>query len=230
MKLSKTDILGRTNKIFHDYTWCGMFQGFRDYTGIGNELGSSTMFNTPLAAKQLAFVLANSEHPLVEEFIGQKRKKEYEFVESSIDKLVKNKVLKNTKILDLGCGHQPTFARCSRKLGADVYTADILPVNDLMYFDDYVGKGFSKKDRLIEEKRHLQLDLNSEDSIERIRKFSGGEFDVVTEAHLDTGTAIYGKYIYCPKGKQIALELLKQGGVHYVPEFEGSIIIKGVRK
>lgn len=188
---------------------CGI-NGLRNYTGVGNPLGISSCENSPLSANQFYCALSMSKDPLVDALIKDKSIRNYNFDPKS---LIEKKVLSGMKILDLGCGHAPTFARCSRHMGADVYTVDLFPASK---FEEYDSIPTWLKE--LEIKNHIILDLNLEDAVEIIRKISGVDFDLVAEAHLRTDG--------CYRGKEIALPLLKQGGVHYDGSFSGGISIK----
>jgi len=150
------------------------------YTGLQEEyLGGSHGFNTSEAAQQLVFALFVSAHPLVLKLLDSDVTPET----FNPEPLREAHVLKHMKILDLGCGGKPTFARTARRLGADVYTVDVCPSNDLLFCPAL----FSQSDRELETARHVQLDLNAPDSAERIVAVSGDGFDLVTSAWLKVG-------------------------------------------
>ncbi len=177
---------------------CGIY-GLEKYTGIINQLGCSTCENTTLAAEQFNFTLAMSSHPSIDQLIMDESITPGTF---DPEPLMEEGVLKGMKILDLGCGHLPTFARCVRHFGAEVYTLDMIPASDLeavTYFQEC---------RELEMRNHIRLNLERRDATEKISEISGGEFDLTTEAHLSTDGF--------SKGREIALPLLKQGGIHYI--------------
>jgi len=114
-------------------------------------------------------------------------------------------ILSGMKILDLGCGLIPTFARCARKLGADVYTVDLKSAQDLQFDEQY----FTTKERELEANNHVCGDLSNSATIDRIINISGRDFDLVTEAHL-TSALFFG-------GKDVAMKVLASGGYWYDP-------------
>lgn len=187
-----------------------------EYTLMKRKFGSSTQENTPLAVSQLLFALALTQHHLLEKIsdieldqLPLKKSRE------KFKELVDNKVLNKIKILDLGCGPQPTFARIGRALGADIHTADILGSEDFEYADkDNVDPQIIEA----EVKNHIKVDLNSEEAIKIIEDNTGGNFDLITEAHLKTGGSSKGLPYWiraCERGKKIGLPLLKQGGIYF---------------
>lgn len=129
------------------------------YTGVGAHLGVATVENSPLAADQMEWVLALSRHPLVEDLIRDKSINAGNF---NVEPLAKAQVLRGLRILDLGCGTMPTFARCCRRLGAVVYTVDFCTINFGLATDAFKGHSdLSPLDRYLEERDHLGLDLGS---------------------------------------------------------------------
>ncbi len=188
----------------------GEIRGTENYTLISDPIGFSSIENSPMASSELMFSLALTAHPLVEELVNidesrfkylEKSEQDTKFLE-----LVKSKVLKGFKILDLGCGHSPTFARVARALGAEVYTVDQFEADKF----EYDHKGKIKKSIISKEVRaHIALDLNSRDAVQMIKDRTGGDFDLVAEAHLTTEGFF--------DGIKIATPLLKQGGIHFDP-------------
>lgn len=174
--------------------------GLREYTGVGNPLGSSTCVNTPFAADQFQFALAMSKHPLVEDLISDESINPWNF---NPIPFIEAKVLEGMKILDLGCGHQPTFARCSRLFGAEVYTVDRIPSSIFTVYNVPEGQ------REVEIQNHFQMELPMLPYDCRDIKIDIGEedFDLVTEAHASTD----GFH----SGEQVAYPLLKEGGLRY---------------
>ncbi|MEM0438371.1 MAG: hypothetical protein QXU54_03680 [Candidatus Micrarchaeia archaeon] len=156
--------------------------------------------------------MALSNHPLVRELINGMENGSINDDNFDPEPLRKAKILKGLKILDLGCGPEPTFARASRRFGADVWTVDVIPAS-MFDFDE---KYFTKRDRQIEVSRHIQLDLRVPDAAEKIITASGGNFDLVTEAHLTIGWNWdeFGDVEY-HEGDVLAMKLLKKGGFHY---------------
>jgi len=179
-----------------------------EYTGVG-KLGQSTIFNSPMTTDQIIFAMLLGGHPLVLELL----EKEFGWKDFDPAPLREARVLAGMKILDLGCGIKPLFARVARKLGADVYTVDVIPAD---CFPDYF-LSHSKKDKQDEIAKHIQLDLNGDGAVEEIKKRSGGGFDLVTESQLHLGASWdkFGGRVTCNYGKPIAMQLLKTGGYHF---------------
>lgn len=171
-----------------------------EYTGLGDLLGQSTVENSPFCSDQIIFAMVLSNHPLIIKLLKKNLNSPYDF---DPEPLYKSQILKEMKILDMGCGRRPTFARCARRFGADVYTADKIHSKEFEYYKHY----FPEKSREEEIRRHIQTDLNNPESLEFILQNSGGNFDLVTEAHLDTEG--------CDNGEKVALKLLKKGGVYF---------------
>lgn len=205
----------------------GEIWGTEDYTLIEEPIGNSTTENSWMAARQLEFAFALSLHPLVEKFslleasrypVIKEKTDKYEIIRPSeetkkqeerfareIKKLIESHVMRQLKILDLGCGHSPTFARVARASGANVYTVDLF---DLEYGDESEINPQIIKEEI---EKHIKLDLNSPQAIETLEHITGGNFDLVTEAHLGTG----GTTAAFDKGKKIGWPLLKIGGIYF---------------
>ena len=198
----------------------GMIPGFRNYTGVG-VLGKSTMHNSPMAAKQLELALVLSKHELIQRLMEDDT---VGFGSFQAEPLIQARILQGMRLLDLGCGYMPTFARCARALGSEAYTVDVIPAEDLQFynFDDY----FTQKERDTEVGNHIQTDLNDPKALEKIVNASGGNFDLITSAHLHTG-GFYKDKEYFPGGslRGIVKNLLKDGGVYYRSE-ENQIFFK----
>jgi len=209
--------------------------GTEDYTLIGAPVGSAITLNSFHTARQFEFALALSLNPLVEEFAQQnvkffpemkkridlpdggyqitiesspESKKQFEKFETGVKNLIENQVMKGLKILDLGCGSKPTFARAARAAGADVYTVDIFGADGFEYDD---RKEIDPEIIRYEIKKHIKLDLNDPNAVKILQERTGGNFDLVTEANLHTGGATAAFH----EGKKIAWPLLKPGGIHF---------------
>lgn len=216
----------RYNKLrdkIHDKLDTGAgIKAFTGYTGVCNPLGYSTCYNSPASAKQLEFALVLSGHPLVQELIEDNSITPWNF---NAEPLIDAKVLRGMKILDLGCGYEPTFARCARSLGGEVYTLDVIPANELNFYNDF-EKGFTQRDRDVELEKHIEANLNHPNILGTIIKKAGKEFTLVTSAHLESGGGYNGKEFYPPYNtEEIAMSLLKPRGV-YLKELFGEIKIK----
>ncbi len=201
--------------------WRDGIEGTEDYTLIGEKIGVNRIENSSMASRQLLFAMALSQSPLVENLVKSWEELQTgelytnnrlgkETMKEEFEKMTKEKPLKGLRILDLGCGRQPTFPRIVRALGADVYTVDQISADAFKYYDDQertakIRKGIIKK----EKQNHIQIDLRSKNVIEILKDKTGGEFDLTTEAHL-TSDDFRG-------GWKIGLALLKKGGFHYDP-------------
>ncbi len=179
----------------------------------GYAIGSGRCDNTPFSRKQLEFALITSKHPIVKEILETGLVDDYENWENFIangkklsEKLEKNLVLKGVKILDLGCGYIPSFARCSRKLGAEVYTVDLIPSEEFEFDEEY----FSQQDRDEEINKHIKLDLWDPNSLEKITQKTKSNFDLMSSAHLSTSDG--------PNGHDVMerfAPLLKKDGIYF---------------
>lgn len=176
-------------------------------------VGAGEIDNTPYTTKQITFAIALSNHPLVHEII---KRKDIEPKNFDGEMLVNNKILKGLKILDLGCGIRPVFARVARYLGADVYTVNVESSADF----DFKSENFLEEYRGLEIDHHLQIDLNEEDAAKKILDLTNGGFDLVTEAQLKRISPITRPYkdesfFSFSRGHNIARDLLKLDGVYY---------------
>jgi len=171
-----------------------------EYTGHSNRLGISTIYNTNFCSDQVEIAMLMSDHLLIRELLESNIRGE----EFDPDPLRRAQILEGMRILDMGCGNLPTFARCARRFGAEVYTVDLISADEFYSVNYY----FTKDDVETERMCHIQLDLGKPGVVEVIRERSGGEFDLVTEAHLETDG--------CYKGRDIAFPLLKQGGIYFI--------------
>lgn len=192
----------------------GVIKSTEKYTLIDEPIGDSRVENTSMASSQLVFSLALGHHPFMQELKDIKFKElATEEQKEILNKLSEEKVLKGLKILDLGCGTVPTFARLARAFGAEVYTIDIIDTD-----------GFVKNEKAdteileVENKNHIALDLHNEDALDTIQHVTDGNFDLVTEAHLATGT-FRGNKSHSFNGKNIATKLLKEGGLYFRADF-----------
>ena len=202
--LNEKDFLRRIKMI---YKGLGL-ASFAEYSGVHDTLiGFGEVYNSRSVPLQLAGTIALSKHFLINRFLADGKK-------INARELTKKKVLKGIKILDLGCGYKPTYARCARAMGAEVYTIDIIPSEE---FDVYEEENFSKEERQSEIKNHLTLNLEDERVIEKIEKSFGKDFDIITESHLQTITAHWKnkfEFISFQEGEYVALRLLNSHGVY----------------
>jgi len=215
--------LGR--KIEED--WGGIKAFDFPYSGA-NHLGCSTSTNSPFTSRQVEMALVlRAENPLIKVIVDDPIVNSGNFNPLP---LAVNKVLQGLKFLDLGCGEEPSFARVVRNLGAQVYTLDVIPADRFDRYDgvdsrpwvtEKIGEEGIRKQ---EDKFHIQIDLRDKDAFEKIMERTGGNFDMVTSSHLETGsprTMAGGEFetirppwgIY-PEAKE-SLKLLKPGGLYY---------------
>ncbi len=208
--------------------------GTEEYTLTRKLMGSSSTENSPATVRQLLFTLAFSEAPLVQEMARSDYKiyppiqekddagfvvltrpdpkalEQAEKFRSEMRSLIESKVLSGLKILDLGCGSEPTFSRVARAAGADVWTVDLIGTDQFEYEDK---SKINPKTIEIENEKHIKLDLADPRAVEKIQELTGGNFDITTEGHLHTPgytRAFEGDSI------KIGMALLKKGGAHFV--------------
>lgn len=216
--MDKDKLIQRGDVLLSNLSGGDLFWEFDgSYTGAYGCLGYETAFNSPLCSYQLCYTLAFSNHKLINDLINK--------THDNFDPapLAQAKVLNNIKILDLGCGFQPTYARCSRKLGAQVYTVDVIPAKNFEFEEKY----FSNEDRKTEAKHHILVDLNSNNALEKIIKKSVGEFDIVSTAHLKSGWSHKNKSYSPPHYiDELSFSLLKTGGFYISIESTTKIITK----
>lgn len=201
--------LERVKKIFQGLQLLSLgidgLDGTRDFTLIGDPLGYSSEENSSAASNQFLFSLAMSGDTQVKEVAARENRNK---IGEIIEELIKKQVLTGLKILDLGCGSRPTFARVARAAGADVYTVDVQGAEDFEYYDkEKIDARILKE----EVEKHIQVDLHDEGALEMIRQKTGAEFDLVSSAHLETG---FGGYNFS-EGKGLAMRLLKKGGLYF---------------
>ncbi len=188
--------------------------GFGAYTGSKFDqcIGQHTIYNGVITAQQLEFAMAMTRSPVLVEMISNKIKGE-----ALADALVQNKIMNGMKVLDLGSGPTPTFARCCRAMGADAWTVDVLPITK-----DEDEMLFSRERAAEELAHHLVLNLEPDreetdpprpPAIQVIQGVSGGDFNLVTECNLETAGSPSGATFY--GGYKIGMELLRKGGVYY---------------
>src|SRR3989344_7379343 len=135
-------------------SFSGEIPGLELFTGTGENVGKGNIiYNSFMTLHQFYYALAITRHSLIKEIAKP------EFDRSNFDAkvLVESKILAGIKILDLGCGINPVFARCCRALGADVWTVDLRPAKDF-YFKEEL---FSKEQRDLGIQKHIQIDLSN---------------------------------------------------------------------
>jgi hypothetical protein len=184
--------------------------GFEMYTGTGKPVRSWPFFNARnLVGENLVFLVALSRHPVLYDVVKADPRQDLD------ELLIEEKILTGYKVLDLGCGNEPTLARVSRALGADVYTVDRGRSLSKLLYPLYDCK-LTPNDLQLEDRNHITLDLRKRDAVHVIREQSGGNFDVVVEANLlwlDAKT----RSVPWPNPNSVntlALDLLREGGVY----------------
>jgi len=180
--------------------------------GVNGSTWDDRVFNTACTAYQFVMALVYSKHPLIKYIMSDESIKRSNF---EPEPLVEAKILEGTKILDLGCGLVPSYARCCRGLGAKVYTVDVIPVKHFIGMEK-----LSKEYRDEELKNHIQVDLNKKESIKKINSISDGNFDIVSCANLDYGTFYQGNLRHLNTSFRNGIEnsiisLIKEGGIFY---------------
>src|SRR3989344_3702815 len=134
--------------------------GFEDL--IGGPLGEGFYFNSPGTGYQLSFALAIAPNIALDEAL-----RDASLVHShDIVKILREKqVLKGLKVVDLGCGPAELVV-AMKALGATSYGVDT---------------GDLRSDRLPQIDGYIDVDLNSDQAVQRIVGASNGKFDLVTE-------------------------------------------------
>lgn len=211
-----------------------MFRGrIRKQLGVlgGGDIGVETMYNSPHQGSQMVMALAMSHDPRIEQILHAEVAPVFN-VRGPIKNFLEKwgGVLNGLKIIDLGCGFTPSFARAARELGAEVYTVDVIPADK---FDNYHTVNSFSNEPIPKEtekmnvarKFHIQIDLAQPNALEKIIEVTGGDFDLVTEAHLPTGvshekevTGIDGELVFAfSPDEEFYSKLLKQGGIYFSP-------------
>ena len=181
--------------------------GFEEYTGKGQTIGNGDIvYNSIITLNQFVCALAMTRHPLLREAIRQEPSlSQRNFLNAEI--LIKEKIMSGMKILDLGSGSLPVFARCCRTMGADIWTVDKNPISGFSWNKNEEVKKLPIEQINAESEKHIILDLNDPEAVKIIEQKTGGNFNLVTEAGLIPSGFL--------KGGEIALPLLKIGGVYY---------------
>lgn len=208
----------------------GEIPGF-DYRYTSHHpIGCGRCDNTSWASDQLALTLVMSDSPLVYEIMKSRKRDPEKF---DPEPLVKAKILKGMKILDLGCGWIPAFARCTRALGADTYTVDVIPANRFCYYSDNafedcynIHKNHLERKRLDAEK-HIKVNLKNKKALDIILQATHGNFDLVTSAHMEDSGLYKGRFYTPPDNiDEIVFALLKPKGLYYKRELGGDLFEK----
>ena len=206
--------------------------GFEHLTGLredlghgsGPGLGNIAVFNTPRALDQMEWTLALTGHPKVSALVTPLQPGEPDF---HATELVKLQILAGMRILDLGCGLEPTFARAARFLGAQVYTVDLFAATNFRHALERDGAfRLPETFAALERANHIERDLKTPAAVDAILAASGGNFDLVTSAHLDSGNLAFWNWIG-PKrqvdltrgvARSPAVFLMSRGGIDSILE------------
>ena len=198
----------------------GTMWELNEYTGNGDPLGFSTVYNSGYVPDQLAAALLLSSHPIIKDVLAFRDKKEKP--SKVLHSLLEDKALTGIKILDLGCGFIPSFARCARAFGGDVYTLDVIPASEFEFGvngpESPWSKGFTQRERDIEIKKHIQANLDDPEIVNIITYKAGADFDLVTSAHTESGGCVYQGREYQKNPREItgiAMKILKRNGIYY---------------
>ena len=181
--------------------WHGKISGFESYTGVEEAIGmGNEFFNSGVTWRQFLYALAMTRNSLIRE-IGEA---EFDVLKFNAKTLIENQIMAGMKILDLGSGPKPVFARCCRAMGADVWTVD--------KESDFKNRRSLLSRELwdLEDRKHIKLELTDINMGQRavffIQKKSKGNFNLVTEANLISGGL--------ENGRVIAMPLLRKGGIY----------------
>ncbi len=191
--------------------------GLKEYAGIDTEVGTGRdYFNSITTLRQLIYAMAMTRHSLIKNMVKEIDERNFDASKFNAKVLVENQIMAGMKILDLGCGHIPVFARCCRAMGADVWTVDICAANEFISKKE----SFSTEQQDLEKTKHIFLNLKSSEDANAIIKKSLGNFNLVTQAN-SMATFINGS-----TAKSMALSLLKKGGVYQDPVYNPRGILK----
>ncbi|HLA22939.1 MAG TPA: hypothetical protein VJZ93_00165 [Candidatus Nanoarchaeia archaeon] len=185
---------------------------FREFTGIGKSLGHGFWYNTSGTSFQMMKTLELLEHPVLDKFLEDISNND-SITPNDIDvnPLVRGKILRGLKIMDLGCGIRPSYANCVHSLGAEVYTSDHNHPGDIHFIDDSMKQ------------RYIAVDFNDKNVLGILRNRTRGEFDFVTcttcfPTHLWSDSKKKIKEPSKERLKEIGLSLLRKNGIFYNPE------------
>ncbi len=196
----------------------------RDFTGISANLGAGEVYNTQDSAYQLVLSISMADHPVIADVLGlPKYDGDDESIARVVGRMTEEKILDGVRILDLGCGLIPTFARSARRLGADVYTVDVI----LPTAFEYSRELFPEDARDAEQKDHFAIDLNQRNAGKKIAKKFGSDFDLVTSAYIEEGAHFgCGIEAHFYGGSGFAKQFLGQNGVYFGTHASG-ILVQG---
>lgn len=198
--LNEEDVKEIWNLYIKIYKFYEKIYNIEPYTGqesMGKE--EDIYYNSELTLFQIGYALAMTRNQLLKKIEQSESNQKLDARE-----LVENKIMAGMKILDLGCGPYPAFARFCRAMGADVWTVD---KDNIRAISDYCKKVFTQEQLDFEKERHIQIDLNNKQAVDIIKEKSGGDFNLITEANLSADNF--------NRGESVAIPLLKKGGVYY---------------
>jgi hypothetical protein len=167
--------------------------GFEDV--LDEPLGTGLYYNTAGSVYQLTLALSLSENPAIAGSLVDKSKNPA----ARVKEFREAQVLSGLKVLDLGCGKNPSFALAAKAMGARVYTADAQDLDPGI------------KSQLDE---HVIVDLNDPRAASRIEEAAGRQFDLVTENIIDA-VPLSGVDVKAPEEatlNRISEPLLKEDG------------------
>ena len=174
-------------------------------TCSGFPLGYGSTNNMYSTVHQIFSAFAISGHPLVDGRISDGTF----FDEKSIKRFIDQKVLEGLKVLDLGCGTWPVFARAVRVFGGTAYTVDLKESSEFYYGPEHEYRsGYGQ----IERAHHLAQDLTSESIVEKILELSRGNFDLVSWCFVIPNSSRVREPTL-ETLKDVSLQVLKEGGL-----------------
>jgi len=195
-----------------------------EYLGNGDyEIGQhGTFYNTIATYYEFLTALAMTRSSILKEMMDEAAKYPYFRPKTETDReklspiwdphrLVENKIMQGMKILDLGSGPQPVFARVSRAMGAEAWTVDSGPIpgNYINAKSDW--KLLSKEQQEMEQAHHIVLDLNDLSAADVLEEKTGGNFNFIGQANL-LSTKYEDKDPEWRVVERLDLKLLKNGG------------------
>lgn len=177
--------------IWSSITDKGVVLGYKEQIGIEDEIGSGIITNSSCVSNQICGAIATtlfSEHfpfdrdPIVKEAdnIARAAFKEEHIAKSRkafTDKLIQMQILSGMKMLDLGCGPDPGFARFCRLMGATVFTLD-------RYSFCFSGE---------EQRYHIETNLFDMGSVDVVLRASKGGFHFITSSQLFLEGSLQGQ-------------------------------------
>ena len=193
------------SKLYLEFAILRKILDFKNYSGVKEEIGQGGIFyNSRSTLFQFLKVLAMTRHELVKKLV-ELAKSDKDRKVFDIQSLVDGKIMAGMKILDLGSGPEPVFARCCRAMGADVWTVD-LEDDHYRIVARREANSMTQGAMALEDLKHIKIDLTKKNAAQIIKEKSLGDFNLVTEANL-IGSGLGSE-------KDIAMSLLKKGGVY----------------